>query len=142
MFQIFQFHFYCRVISENVLVKTQKPEPCYCPDGLVVKLSDFQVMSNACTGSNPAWTNFSQLFFTSHMRYYAILILLRMWSVSCEKSIMPLPSMSAIMLAFIATPINSAHSMYNTYRPCTCIFCSCTQLSAQYNELINITEMF
>ena len=32
------------------------PQPCDCPDGVVVKLCDFefQVMSNVHTGSNPA----------------------------------------------------------------------------------------
>ena len=44
-------------MSENALVKTQKPQPCYCPDGvMVIKLRDFQAMSNEST----AW---AQLLF-------------------------------------------------------------------------------
>ena len=58
MLQNFQFHFHCRVLSENALVKTQKPQPCYCPDGVMVKPRDFQAMSNESTGSNPTWANF------------------------------------------------------------------------------------
>ena len=38
-FQNFQFLFYYRVISKNVLITIQKPQLCYCPDGLMVKLS-------------------------------------------------------------------------------------------------------
>jgi hypothetical protein len=32
---------------------------------LLVKLSVFQAVSNACTGSNLAWANFLKLFFTA-----------------------------------------------------------------------------
>ena len=38
----FQFHFRYQVISENALIKTQKPQLCYYPDGVLVKLSVFQ----------------------------------------------------------------------------------------------------
>ena len=31
--QNFQFHFHCRVLSKN---DTQKPQLCYCPDGLLI----------------------------------------------------------------------------------------------------------
>ena len=34
--QNFQFHFHCRVLSKNVLINTQKPQLCYCPDGLLI----------------------------------------------------------------------------------------------------------
>ena len=63
-FQIFQFHFHYRVISINVTVKTQKPQPCYYLDGLMVKLSVFQAVTTACVGSNPARADFF-FFFTS-----------------------------------------------------------------------------
>ena len=43
---------------------------------------------------------------------------------------------SAFLLAIVATPIDSAHSMYNAYT-----FCSCAQLSTE-NELVKIIEMF
>ena len=43
-------------MSENVLIKTQKPQLCCCPDGLLVK---FWAMPNACTGSSPACGNFA-----------------------------------------------------------------------------------
>ena len=58
-FQNFQFHFHYRVISENVLIKTQKPQLCYCPDGLLVKLSVFQAER---AGSNPTCLNFFSFF--------------------------------------------------------------------------------
>ena len=64
MFQNFQFHFHCWVISKNVLIKTQKPQLCYSPDSLVVKCCNFQAMSNAHTGLNPAWTRFFSTFFS------------------------------------------------------------------------------
>ena len=59
MIQNFQFHFY---LSVNVLVKAQKPQLCYYPDGMMVKLSVSQALANACTGSNPAWA--TQTFFS------------------------------------------------------------------------------
>ena len=34
----------------------QKPHPCYCPDGVVVELCDFQAMTNVYTSSNPVFT--------------------------------------------------------------------------------------
>ena len=50
MFQNFQFHFHCQVINKNILVKAQKPQLCYCPDDLMVKLSIFQAVSKLmCT---------------------------------------------------------------------------------------------
>ena len=36
-------------MSENVLIKTQKPQLCCCPDGLLVKFWIYQAMPNACT---------------------------------------------------------------------------------------------
>ena len=57
--QNFQFHFHYRVMSKNVLIKTQKPQLCCCPNGLLVKLWDYQAMSNACTSLNPTWGNFT-----------------------------------------------------------------------------------
>ena len=45
-------------MSKNVLIKAQKPQLCYCPDGLLVKLSTFHTERPA---SNPTWANF--LFF-------------------------------------------------------------------------------
>ena len=56
----FQFNFYYRVISVNVLDKTQYPPTTVVlsrwPDGLS---SVSQALPNACTGLNPAWaTNF------------------------------------------------------------------------------------
>ena len=46
--QNFQFHFHYRVISKNVLVKTQKPQLCHCPGGQMVKLHVSQAKPN-CT---------------------------------------------------------------------------------------------
>ena len=45
-------------LSSNVIVKTHKPQLCYYPDGLMVKLSVFQAVTTACAGSNPARGNF------------------------------------------------------------------------------------
>ena len=42
MKQNFQFHFSHWVMSKNVLIKIQKPQLHYCPDGLLVKLSAYQ----------------------------------------------------------------------------------------------------
>ena len=50
----------------------------------------------------------------------------------CVSQIVP------FLLATIATPIDSAHSMHDAYRPCA--LCSCTQLSAD-NELVKIVEI-
>ena len=33
--QNFQFHFHYRVMSKNILIKTQKLQLCCCPDGLL-----------------------------------------------------------------------------------------------------------
>ena len=60
--QNFQFHFHSQVISENVLVKTQKPQVCYCPDGLMVKLSVSQLLPNACTEFKSSWGH-TDIFF-------------------------------------------------------------------------------
>ena len=38
-------------MSKNVPIKSQKPQLCYCPDGLLIKLRDFQAEG---LGSNPA----------------------------------------------------------------------------------------
>ena len=43
-----QFHFPYRVISDKVLVKTRKPQLCYCPDGVMVKLCVYQAQSTLC----------------------------------------------------------------------------------------------
>ena len=43
---------------------------------------------------------------------------------------------SAFLLAIVATPIDSPHSMHNAYT-----ICSCAQLSTD-NELVKIVEMF
>ena len=59
MFQNSQFHFHYRVMSENVLIKTQKPQLYCCPDGRLVKFWVYQAMPNACTGSSPASGNFA-----------------------------------------------------------------------------------
>ena len=59
-------HSIYQVMAKNVLIKTQKPQPCYCPDGQMAKLSVSQVESIACMGSNPVWANypsFPQTFF-------------------------------------------------------------------------------
>ena len=37
----------------NVLVKTQKQQLCYCPDGVMGKLSAFQAMPTACADLIP-----------------------------------------------------------------------------------------
>ena len=57
------FQNFFRVISKNILVKTQKPQPCYCPNGLVAKVSVCQALPNESTDSNPAWANFFLNFF-------------------------------------------------------------------------------
>ena len=45
--------------SEIVLVKTQNPQLCYYPDGVMVKLSVCQaVPTTACASSNPIWDSF------------------------------------------------------------------------------------
>ena len=44
--------------GQNVLIKTQKPQLCCCPDGLMVKLSVYQAVPTACAGSNPVCGNF------------------------------------------------------------------------------------
>ena len=70
-FQLFQFHFHYWVISKNVLIKTQKPQPRYCPDGLLVKLSVFQA---ECAGSNPQ----PMAMLYNKNRLQTLLFLLRM----------------------------------------------------------------
>ena len=49
-------------MSEHVLVKTQKPQLCYCPAGLMVKLNVFQAVSNECASLNPTCANFFFFF--------------------------------------------------------------------------------
>ena len=66
-FQNFQFHFHYQVMAKNVLIKT-KSNTMLLSDGLMIKLSVYQAVPTACTGSNPVWANFfffSKLFFTA-----------------------------------------------------------------------------
>ena len=49
-------------MAKIVLIKTQKPQLCCCPDGLMVKLSVYQAVPTACAGSNPVWANFFSFF--------------------------------------------------------------------------------
>ena len=61
-FRIFNFTFNI-VISVNFLVKAQKLQLFYYPDGLMVKLSGSHALPNACIGSNPAWATQTFFFF-------------------------------------------------------------------------------
>jgi hypothetical protein len=67
---MFQDFFVVEIIMnefQNVLVKTQNHNVhvlYYHTGGLVVKLGVYRAVSNACTGSNPAWTNFFPTCFS------------------------------------------------------------------------------
>ena len=77
-----------QVMSKNVFVETQKPQLCYCPNGLLVKHSAFQA---ECPGSNPTCANFyifPKLFFAANWhlstRFWLLLIEARAkqyWSI-------------------------------------------------------------
>ena len=51
-FQIFQFQFRYQVISKNILIKTQKPQLCCCPDGLMVTVLFYTLASQSAEYCN------------------------------------------------------------------------------------------
>ena len=80
-------------MSENVLIKTLKPQLCCFPDGLLVKFWVYQAMPNAYIGSSPAWGNFAFFHcklmlgkFAYMYRLFLNNLRLKLWQINIEVS--------------------------------------------------------